>query len=360
MFVFVPWTAGTVGKYKSCQTKNYRKKTKSTKMKGFMKMEHSFVVSSSPHIHKKETISSIMRDVIIALIPAGLMGIFNFGLRALLVILTAVASSILSEYFYEKSMKKPITTNDLSAAVTGLLIGLNMPPQIPLWMVVIGSGFAIIIVKQLFGGLGKNFLNPALAARCFMLVSWAGAMTEFCMPLSGADAVSMATPLSVLKGTSEGYIPMVQTAFFGVTAGSIGETSALLLILGGLYLAVRKVISLRIPLIYILTFGVLTFFFGKNPDLEMMSQIEFTLIHIFSGGLMIGAFFMATDYTTTPVTKKGHIIFAVGCGILTFVIRRFGGYPEGVSFAILLMNIVTPLIDRYTVPKKFGEVRGNA
>lgn len=318
-------------------------------------MEHKFIVSSSPHIHKKESVSDIMLDCIIALLPATFMGIYCFGIKAALVILTAIASSLLSEYAYQRLMKKPVTTGDLSAMVTGLLIGLNMPPTIPLWMVIIGSAFAIIIVKQLYGGLGKNYLNPALAARCFMLVAWAGAMTSFTEPFLGADAVSTATPLAVLKGTSQGTLPTAFQAFMGVTSGCIGETSAIMLLIGAIYLLLKRVITLRIPLSYIITFAVLTFIFGKNDIL--MSPFDYTLMPLISGGLIIGAFFMATDYTTTPTTKSGQIIFGFGCGLLTFVIRQFGGYPEGVSFSILLMNIVTPLIDKYTAPKKFGAVK---
>ena len=322
-------------------------------------MEHKFIVSSSPHIHISESISDLMLDVVIALLPATFMGVYYFGMRAALVILTAIAASMVSEYLYQKLMKKPVTTKDLSAMVTGLLIGLNMPPLVPLWMVVVGSAFAIVIVKQLYGGLGKNFLNPALAARCFMLAAWAGAMTTtFTEPFMSADVISQATPLAILNGTSDSSAPSLVQTFLGVTSGSIGETSAMMLLIGGLYLLLKRVISIRIPFSYILTFAVLTFFFGDNAT--MLSQTEFTLLHIFSGGLMLGALFMATDYTTTPTTKKGQIIFGIGCGLLTFVIRRFGGYPEGVSFSILLMNIVTPLIDRFTVPKKFGEVRRHA
>lgn len=318
-------------------------------------MEHKFVVSSSPHIHAKESISSIMLDVLIALFPAALAGVYYFGYRAAVVMLTAIAACLVSEYLYEKLMHRPVTTRDLSAVVTGLLLGMNLPATIPLWMVVVGSVFAIVIVKQLYGGLGKNFMNPALAARCFMLIAWAGAMTTFSEPLSGVDAISSATPLAVLKGTSEGYLPTLQQAFFGATAGSIGETSCLMLLLGFVYLLVRRVVEWKIPVTYIGVFAVLTFLFGDNTT--GMSQGAFTLLHIMSGGLLIGAFFMATDYVTTPTTPLGTVIFGAGCGILTFVIRRFGGYPEGVSFSILLMNICTPLIDRYTVPRKFGEVK---
>lgn len=318
-------------------------------------MEHRFVVSSSPHIHAKESISSIMLDVLIALVPAALAGIYYFGYRSAVVILTAIASCVLFEYLYEKCMKRPVSTRDLSAMVTGLLLGMNLPAAIPLWMVIVGSAFAIIIVKQLYGGLGRNFMNPALAARCFMLIAWAGAMTTFSEPLAGADAISSATPLAVLKGVSEGSLPTLKQAFFGATAGSIGETSCLMLLLGFIYLLIRRVVDWKIPVTYVGVFALLTFLFGQNTT--EMDQLSYTLLHVMSGGLFLGAFFMATDYVTTPTTPTGHIIFGAGCGVLTFVIRRFGGYPEGVSFSILLMNVCAPLIDRYTVPKKFGEVK---
>lgn len=318
-------------------------------------MDNKLIVSLSPHIHTKESISDIMLDVIIALIPASCMGVYCYGMRAAVVILTAIAASILSEYAYEKLMKKTITTGDLSAMVTGLLLGLNLPVSIPLWMVVIGSAFAIIIVKQLYGGLGKNYLNPALAARCFMLAAWAGAMTVFSEPLmsaQAADAVSAATPLVVMKGTSAGTLPSYFKAFIGFIPGSIGETSAAMLLIGGAYLLIKRVINWKIPVTYIAVFAVLTFLFGKNTT--ELTQGGYTLMQLLCGGLMLGAFFMATDYTTTPITPRGQLIFGIGCGVLTFVIRQFGGYPEGVSFSILLMNISTPLIDKYTAPKKFG------
>ena len=222
-------------------------------------------------------------------------------------------------------------------------------------MVVIGSAFAIIIVKQLYGGLGKNYLNPALAARCFMLAAWAGAMTVFSEPLmsaQAADAVSAATPLAVMKGTSAGTLPSYFKAFIGFIPGSIGETSAAMLLIGGAYLLIKRVINWKIPVTYIAVFAVLTFLFGKNTT--ELTQGGYTLMQLLCGGLMLGAFFMATDYTTTPITPRGQLIFGIGCGVLTFVIRQFGGYPEGVSFSILLMNISTPLIDKYTAPKKFG------
>lgn len=320
-------------------------------------MEHKLIVSSSPHIHQNESISSIMLDVIIALIPASLMGVYYFGYKAAVVIITAIAASVLSEYVYQRITKKPSTVGDLSAVVTGLLLALNLPVTVPVWMTVIGSAFAIIIVKQLYGGLGKNFMNPALAARCFMVIAWGGAMSAFVEPFAGygPDAISQATPLGVLKGISEGTLPSVSDAFFGVKPGTIGETSGAMLILGGLYLMYKRVISWRIPTIYLLSFAILTYFFGTN--LTDGSQLDFALLSVCTGGLFLGAIFMATDYVTTPTTKAGQTVFALGCGILTFVIRRYGSYPEGASFAILLMNIATPLIDRYIKPKKFGYVR---
>lgn len=320
-------------------------------------MEHKLIVSSSPHIHEQESISSIMLDVIIALIPASLMGIYYFGYRAAMVIITAIAAAVASEYLYEKLTKRRNTVRDLSAIVTGLLLALNLPVTIPLWMTAAGSVFAIVVVKQLYGGLGKNFMNPALAARCFMLIAWAGAMTSFVEPFAGygADAVSQATPLAVLKGTSEGALPALRDAFFGAKAGTIGETSGMMLILGGLYLLWRRVINWKIPVIYIAVFAALTYLFGTNNTGE--SQLYYTALSVCCGGLLLGAIFMATDYVTTPTTSKGQIIFAAGCGILTFVIRKFGGYPEGVSFSIILMNVASPLIDRYARPKKFGAVK---
>ena len=308
-------------------------------------------------MHDSDSIASIMLDVIIALIPASLMGVYYFGYRAAIVIITAVAASLLSEYAYEKLLHKRNTLHDLSAVVTGLLLALNLPVTIPLWMTVIGSAFAVIVVKQLYGGLGKNFMNPALAARCFMLIAWAGAMTNFVEPFAGygADAVSQATPLAVLKGTSEGMLPSLRAAFFGAKAGTIGETSGIMLLVGGAYLLWRRVITWRIPVIYIAVFAIFTYFFGTNNTGEPQSY--YTALSVCSGGLLLGAFFMATDYVTTPVSAPGQAVFAVGCGVLTFAIRKFGGYPEGVSFSILLMNVATPLIDRYVHPKRFAAVK---
>lgn len=321
-------------------------------------MNYKFVVSSSPHIHQKDSISSIMLDVIIALIPAAICGIYSFGYRAATVLLTSMAACVLAEYAYRKLMKKTSTVADCSALLTGLLLGLNLPPSIPLWMAATGGFFAIIVVKQLYGGLGKNFINPALAARCFMLISWPQAMTMFTEPNSADAAISSATPLAVLKGTGSGVLPSVSQSFFGHTAGCIGEVSAAMLLIGFVYLLIRKVISPKIPLTYVLSFAILTFLFGNNQSGE--GQLTFTLLHVLNGGLLLGAIFMATDYVTTPTTAAGQYIFALGCGILTFVIRRFGGYPEGTSFAIILMNLTVPLIDGAILPKKFGEVTKHA
>ncbi len=318
-------------------------------------MENKLTVSMSPHIHEREGISGIMLDVIIALMPAVFAGIYYFGYRAALVILTAVAACVCFEYIYCRLMKKKNAVRDLSAIVTGILIGLNMPSTIPLWMVIVGSGFAIVVVKQLYGGIGKNFMNPALAARCFMLIGWAGAMTKFAVPFEGVDALSSATPLSVLKGTSEGTIPSLRDAFWGAIPGSIGETSVFAILIGFVYLLARRVISWKIPVTFVAVFAVLTYFLGKNTT--TMNNWEFTLMQVCTGGLMLGAVFMATDYTTTPTTPWGMYIFAAGCGAITFVLRKFGGYPEGVSFSILLMNILVPQIDKFTVPRKFGAVK---
>ncbi|MBR0365751.1 MAG: RnfABCDGE type electron transport complex subunit D [Clostridia bacterium] len=315
-------------------------------------MENKYIVSSSPHLHTSATTSRIMLDVIIALIPTTIVGWLFFGLHSVLVTVTAMAAAVAAERIFDLIMKKPNTCRDLSALLTGLLIGLNMPPSIPIWMVVIGSAFAIIIVKQMFGGLGKNFMNPALGARCFMLIAWTGAMTSF----ASADAVSSATPLAVMRNQGMENLPTVWQCLIGAKLGTIGEVSALALIAGFIYLLIRKVVSIRIPAAYIISFAVLTFFCGRYAF-----DVKYLVYQILTGGLLLGAFFMATDYTTSPTTPRGMIIFGIGCGVLTFLIRRFGGYPEGVSFSILLMNLAAPLIERYTIPKSFGNmVKGGA
>ena len=313
-------------------------------------MENKYIVSSSPHLHTSLTTNRIMLDVILALLPTTLVGIVFFGWYAALVIAVAIAAAMLSEWIFNKIMKKRNTLDDLSAILTGLLIGLNMPPDIPLWMVAIGSAFAIIIVKQMFGGLGKNFMNPALGARCFMLVAWTGAMTSFRLPF---DAVSSATPLAIMKDGVEGTLPSLTNCLIGLKGGTIGEVSAIALIIGFAYLLIRRVVSIRIPAAYIISFAVMTFFFGKQAF-----DAQYLAYQLLTGGLLLGAFFMATDYVTSPTTPNGMIIFGIGCGVLTFLIRRFGGYPEGVSFSILLMNVAAPLIERYTVPRSFGHKGG--
>jgi len=317
-----------------------------------------FVVSSTPHIRSKDSTSTIMRDVIIALTPAALMGIWAFGFEALLIIAISIASCIFFEAAFQKVTKQKITICDLSAVVTGLLLAMNLPSTSPFWMPIVGGFFAIVVAKQLFGGIGQNFINPALAARAFLLASYPTDMTNFTQPtglnslmeLFGvttpmADATSYATPLAVVKG-SGAFAPQsgdILNALFGNVGGCIGETCAIALILGGLYLLVRKVISWRIPVTYIATVFILTWAFGRVPYYE-----------IFIGGLMLGAFFMATDYSSSPVTPLGQIIMGIGCGILTSIIRVYGGYPEGVSYSILIMNLAVPLIDRYTKPRIFG------
>lgn len=317
-------------------------------------MENSrFLVSSSPHIRSGESTRKIMMDVAIALLPALFSGIYYFGLRALWLTLVAVGFSVASEIVMQKVMKRPVTVSDFSAVVTGLLISFNVPATLPLWMVAIGAMFAIVIAKQCFGGVGHNFINPALAARAVLFASWPVDMTNFISP--GADAVASATPLALIKGTEavNQVLPNLMDLFIGNVGGCIGETSALALLLGGLYLLYRRVISFRIPVVYIATVGILTFVFsGFN--------LSYVPYHILAGGLLLGAIFMATDYSSSPMTAKGQIIFAIGCGLLTSVIRFYGGYPEGVSYSILLMNIVTPLIDRFTLPRKFGGVKKSA
>lgn len=311
-----------------------------------------FLVSSSPHIRSGESTGRIMGDVAIALLPALFVGIWNFGLKALWLTLVAVGFAVATEVVMQKIMKKPVTVNDFSAVVTGILLAFNVPVTLPWWMLAIGAIFAIAIVKQCFGGIGYNFVNPALAARAMLFASWPVEMTSWVKP--GVDAVTTATPMAILKGTeATGVLPSVWNMFAGNIGGCIGETSALALLIGGLYLIYRKVISPRIPLVYIATVGILALVFG-GFDLTIVPY------HLFGGGLFLGAIFMATDYSSSPMTVKGQVIFALGCGLLTSIIRFYGGYPEGVSYSILLMNIATPLIDRFTLPRKFGEVKARA
>lgn len=312
----------------------------------------TIIVSATPHVRAKESIQSVMRDVLIALVPATAMGIYYFGLRALMLIAISMASAVFFEYLYQKLMKKPTTVTDLSAAVTGLLLALNMPSSAPWWMPIVGNAFAILLCKQLFGGLGQNFVNPALIGRAFLLASYPTAMTAWVAP-GWTDAVTTATPLAALKAGS--FIPTssdYMAALTGNIGGCIGETCAIALLLGGIYLLFKKIITWTIPVIYIATVMVLTWVIGRNGLMT-----GFPVYEALVGGLMLGAFFMATDYTTSPVTPKGQIIMALGCGLLTSLIRIYGGYPEGVSYSILIMNLCVPLIDRFTKPRIFGEVK---
>lgn len=308
-----------------------------------------YILSSPPHVRSVETTGRIMRDVLIALLPATVLGIWFFGLSALAVVLSSVAVAVGTEALLQFLMKKKVTVSDGSAAVTGLLLALNLPSSVPIYIPIIGSIFAIAIVKQCFGGIGYNFVNPALAARAFLLASWPTAMTAWTLP---ADAVSAATPLAAIKVAGAGAPSPYLDMFLGNVGGCIGETSALALIIGGLYLVARRVIDPRIPIVYIATVAVFTWVAG--PDGLFTGD---ALYHMLAGGLMLGAFFMATDYTTSPMSGTGKIVFALGCGVLTSVIRLWGGYPEGVSYSILLMNLVVPLIDRAFKPRRFGGVR---
>jgi len=325
-----------------------------------MSNEYNFVVSSSPHVRSSEDTRSIMLDVIISLIPALAVAVYIFGLRALTLTLVCVAACVFFEWGYRKLLKKPSSIGDLSAVVTGMLLTFCLPVSVPYWLPIIGAFFAIVIVKQLYGGIGKNFLNPALAARAF-LFSWPVLMTTWQAPLSYtkffnifgiADAITAATPMAALH---MGKLPdaTLWQVFIGEIGGSLGEISAIALILGGAYLVIRKVISLRIPLSYILTVAVVTFIFPKGGN----DSLTWMLYNVLSGGLLLGAIFMATDYSTSPITKKGQIIFGIGCGLLTVFIRYFGSYVEGVSYAILIMNVTVWLIDKSTLPKRFGVVK---
>jgi len=284
-----------------------------------------------------------MYDVAIAMIPAAAFGVFQFGLSALLVIIATVASCVLSEYVYEKLMKKPITIADGSAVVTGLILALNMPAEIPLWIPMLGGVFAIIVVKQLYGGLGQNFMNPALAARCFLLISFAGKMSSFTY-----DGVAMATPLAELKSTGALVNFDLPSLFIGTIPGTIGEVSVIALLIGAAYMLYKKVITITIPATYIATFAIFVFIFGGF-------DVNFTLAHICGGGLIFGAFFMATDYVTSPITPKGQILFGIILGILTGLFRLFGGSAEGVSYAIIISNMLVPLIEKVTLPVAFGK-----
>lgn len=303
----------------------------------------NMIVSVSPHIRSNDTTTTIMRDVLLALCPALTASVFFFGLRALLVSAVCVAACVFFEWAFEKICDRPITVTDLSAAVTGLILAMNLPVGIPLWQAIFGSLVAIVVVKQLFGGIGHNFANPAITARIVMLIAFAGAMTTWTAP-NFADSVSGATPLAML---GDGKSVSIMSLFIGNVGGSMGETSALALLIGGCYLIVRKVISWHTPAAFIATVFVLALIKGG---------FAFGAAEIFAGGLFLGAIFMATDYSTTPSTKSGQVVFGIGCGLITCLIRFFGNYPEGVSFSILLMNILTPYISKWTASKPLGGV----
>ena len=323
-------------------------------------MKYNLTISSSPHIRASHSTASIMRDVCIALAPALIFAVWLYGFRVLAVTLVSVAACVFFEWGYRRMMKKDCTAGDWSAVLTGLLLALVSPPTVPYWVVVLGALFAIVVVKQLYGGIGKNFLNPALAGRALMMTSWASIMTAWAKPhtwlniasnytAEGAlDGITAATPLAALKS---GAIPGhgLLNAFLGNIGGCIGEASALLLLAGGIYLVARKVISARIPLCFLGTVAVLSFLFPRGND-----RLVWTAWQLCSGGVMLGAIFMATDYVTSPVTAWGQVVFGVGCGALTILIRYFGGFPEGVSYAILIMNVTVGLLDKVGLPRRFG------
>ena len=323
-------------------------------------MEKKLIVSSSPHVRSNEDTSYIMKQVIIALMPAALAGVYFFRLNAISVMFFCILGTVGSEFLYQKITKEESTIGDFSAVVTGLLLAFNVPASLPWWMCLAGGAFAIIVIKMVFGGIGNNFINPALGARAFLLASFPVAMTAWTNPGvnwigSNLDAVTTATPLSFLKVGAGGVTDLTANGInmtdmiVGNIGGCIGETSAILIVLGGVYLIYKGIIDYTIPAFYIGTVFILTFILGGF-------SFDFALYELFAGGLMLGGFFMLTDYTTSPMTKKGQIIYALLAGIITSVIRLYGGYPEGVSYSILLANVATPLIDKYVSNRVFGEV----
>ncbi len=340
-------------------------------------MEHPFLISHAPHIKDTDSIRKIMFWVIISLLPAGLGAIYFFGIQVIWVIAISILSAVITESLCQMLMKRPIQITDGSAIVTGILLSYNLPAEVPLWLPVVGAFVSIFIGKMIFGGIGYNPMNPALIGRAFLMVSWPGYMTIFHTApknstLSGIDALSSATPLNlfskshdILLHTSQYTTEQVTEAtqiisqlysshtnlFLGRVGGCLGETSAFLLLIGAIFLMYKRIIGWKIPFSYIGTVALLTYLFGGTEGLFTGNP----LFHLLSGGLILGAFFMATDLVTTPVTFKGRLLFGMGCGIITVVIRLWGGYPEGVCYSILLMNLTTPLLDRYTKPKIFGE-----
>ena len=305
-------------------------------------MKENRNISASPHVRDKMTTDKIMYIVFAALLPATVFGVYNFGVHALLVVIVTTASAVLWEALIEKLLHKPITIKDGSAAVTGLLLALNLPPMIPLWIGILGSAFAIIVVKQLFGGLGQNFMNPALGARCFLLLSFTGPMTYVIY-----DGVTGATPLAELKA---GQTVDTMSMLIGTIRGTIGETSVIAIMIGAIILLLTGVIDLRIPGTYIVTFVIFVILFGGHGF-----DPQYITAHLCGGGLMLGAWFMATDYVTSPITKKGQYVYGACLGILTGLFRLFGGSAEGVSYAIIISNLLVPLIEKVTLPKPFGK-----
>lgn len=318
-----------------------------------------YKISTSPHMNSQQTTQTIMRDVIVALTPAMLVSLFMFGIQALIVLATSVASCVFFEYFFARRLELKNTTSDLSAVVTGVLLALNLPATMPIWMTVIGAFMAIVVAKMAFGGIGKNIFNPALVGRVFLFISFPVQMTTWMTPrfldFFNVDATTAATPLNILKhlGAGEQLTTGYWDLFIGNIGGSMGETSVLAILLGLFWLLKQKIITWHIPVFYLGSFAVCMFL----SEIVTGAPRFDVLAHLLSGGLMLGAVFMATDYTTSPMTKKGKIIFAVGCGVLTYIIRVFGSYPEGVSFAILIMNAFVPLIDKYCHQYVYGTGR---
>ena len=331
-------------------------------------MKDLYNVSASPHVRSGVTTRSIMRDVAIALIPASAFGVYQFGFKAFLVLLTSVASACVCEFLWKRFVVKKSTPYECSALVTGLLLGMNMPASVPLWIPVVGSAFAILVVKEMFGGLGQNFMNPALGARCFLLICFAGRMTAFGVEqasshfMNGAasiDGISSATPLAVIKNLEAGQSITGSVSlcdmFFGFTGGVIGETSTLAILIGAAYLLAKKIISLRIPVAYIATFSVFVVIFGGYG--LSCDGFYYLACELCGGGLMLGAWFMATDYVTSPITKGGQIVFGIILGLLTGIIRICGNSAEGVSYAIIFSNLLVPFIEKFTMPTAFGIVK---
>ncbi len=311
-------------------------------------MENKLIVSFSPHLHKDESVSKIMWMVVISLIPAGAAGVFIFGQGALWVILLAIVSALITEWIIHLFTKRRVSVLDGSAFLTGLLLAYNLAPNVPFWLPIVGSVFAIAIGKQVFGGLGQNIFNPALTGRVFLMASWPKYMTTFTKPLN-YDAITSATPLAALKEGKVLEHISHWNLFWGIRGGCIGEVCIFALLLGALFLFIRGYISWHIPITYIFVVGLFTYIFGPKGLFS-----GDWLFHILSGGLILGAFFMATEYVTSPLTRKGQVIFGIGCGLITAIIRLWGGYPEGVSYAILMMNAATPIIDRYTKNRIYG------